>query len=1685
VRLLFLLICYLLWVNVSLAEFDEAELRYVPSHYNVIYWDNFEGAPFHISGPRPGVNDSQGVAWLRLEEQPLVIQLPAGRQLRIDLAQSESENKLQLWSSNGSLMAREVSLIRGDVADSFYLPAEIDDRLIIIESTEPEEALSFALFFSRAEPEGDTLLYREAIALKNAEQVMLRHGVQQHALPFYRLLSKQNVELKVSGPQRLLLEHYLYLSDEQVEGRQSYQIDYTLDGIAATPFLAKSSLNSVLPSRVNNDRSVLSYPRRHYLDIPEGEHHLVLSSSSELLLRVLGGDEENLLMPKWNRPALFESSSELPPWPTLSIENYPQVERWLEQHLADEKHVRVVDELLVHMERSPLTIYQQLVQRLLQEHFSYGDLAPYQASSGGVTFRSFVPVKLKPIDGEEWAWRYPKRQSISQLSAIERGRFFELVEKEKPLVFSLPEQRHQHRLRLAIDVETIREPLLLELRSNDGVLQRFKIDPRWQVWHELYGYEAGLASMKQLGLFSHTMTMGGRYGLYQQASRYSRVASAEFILPASQRDAEMVLPAVDIAPQSLSVNLQQLNSRVDMVTPFHSMVLLERLTTEQRKSLFWQLLQDKPVTMDDTQRRLAKQWSGVIRQLQDTQQGYLHRLDRAPLSVINTRQPEAVHEYQQTALNAQRNGDYLEALEAWNVVQNSSEALDMQRAALRGKAGALMALSEHGLAERELMRYAFLHHAPELRKAARQQLLAYYSLWDNQAAYNALLVASALHEQSEPLLLEVLEHWALQAKMEDFFTLGLIFAPNPRLNPSLVAASYQLQCWQCFDGLLSKLTDAPLIAYWRGYKAMWWGDIDEAEVQWRQAGEHAEALLEHLQRGDITALFDQNDSIEAKRLLAWPDYYQALPGPRRWQEAGRLAVTSSAGGVRVHDQVRDRYSFAYVSKKDVPLTLSVLGPRKLRINVRMLHPSNDADVELDGWLYLKNNAAVWQRPLLASRPSTSLALETSDLGHPGIAHTIEFDLTEGLNELELKVPGHAALFDVQMDAPLRPLANYPDPQLAFYLVNNIDILRRGRVIPHRDSWMIPKPWDWRESSYLETPEQQLSSLLWWSEHKPDQQRYYMSSALQLQQQYADRPQVRRLANRVLRGGEWQLQQNVLQSAGKRLLTRQGWSPDGAGLRLRNALLAPLNSNEFRLLGPNVWGLSRHIAAGERWQIALSLEDLNALKQPLRVMVQLDQQPPTAIELTSTLPRHLETLTMPSGVHQLRIWIDESVAGQLLRVGLFQQDNEGKVEPWPLETQRSYFVATQEEPLQLRIKGPQLLQVLERVADQEKYYYVALGEGWNQPELSPRFDAPEALLRVFELALDEAWQAPPTAYQPRVIDEPNHLELPLETSSLASLFEHAPFEPASHEDGTTSFHADWVQRHLPEDVANQEKFMAIGVQYRKFNSHQQLYKRLSADLRIREYGNPSLALEGTLEWLPWWTAWRGQLQAKNYWQKPDSDNGQLEWGTHLNGSLYQLHRLSLKSYHIPKFTLFHRAMSLRFNPYRKGWLDQDLFTQHKQQHRIGWQLADSYTYQPWMDTAWTFKGWLNSNDALGDTLLDVVGISAMWRQLVGEGEFDLSLAQRYYLADDERRNSLSSTTLRLQAQWGGWSSGWDRWQVQGSLSYRLQEGQLGFMLGVTWHNTQGRVYRDFLPGEIFFKPVRQWHLPSISTMGDLQ
>ena len=81
-----------------------------------------------------------------------------------------------------------------------------------------------------------------------------------------------------------------------------------------------------------------------------------------------------------------------------------------------------------------------------------------------------------------------------------------------------------------------------------------------------------------------------------------------------------------------------------------------------------------------------------------------------------------------------------------------------------------------------------------------------------------------------------------------------------------------------------------------------------------------------------------------------------------------------------------------------------------------------------------------------------------------------------------------------------------------------------------------------------------------------------------------------------------------------------------------------------------------------------------------------------------------------------------------------------------------------------------------------------------------------------------------------------------------------------------------------------------------------------------------------------------------------------------------------------------------------------------------------------------------------------------------------------MADDDRRQSTDRHALIVEARWEHWRPSQQRFEVQLRTRYDLRSGDLGFLLGFAWHTGVGRAYRDFRPGTIPFRRLRQYRIP---------
>jgi hypothetical protein len=157
---------------------------------------------------------------------------------------------------------------------------------------------------------------------------------------------------------------------------------------------------------------------------------------------------------------------------------------------------------------------------------------------------------------------------------------------------------------------------------------------------------------------------------------------------------------------------------------------------------------------------------------------------------------------------------------------------------------------------------------------------------------------------------------------------------------------------------------------------------------------------------------------------------------------------------------------------------------------------------------------------------------------------------------------------------------------------------------------------------------------------------------------------------------------------------------------------------------------------------------------------------------------------------------------------------------------------------------------------------------------------------------------------------------------------------------------------------------------------------------------------------------------------------------------------------------------------KKKVDQDIFTPYKADHTDGLHPALTMDYSPWLDTLLVGTVGLTSNENLDIGAPDHYSAETHWKQLLGSVVLDGYYRAAYYQKDFDRAARETRSYIGLDLNWQRWAIDQHRIEFSGQYSYDMQRHSHLAMLSLTVHFGEGRGYRDFAPGEIDFRDIRQ-------------
>ncbi len=1045
----------------------------------------------------------------------------------------------------------------------------------------------------------------------------------------------------------------------------------------------------------------------------------------------------------------------------------------------------------------------------------------------------------------------------------------------------------------------------------------------------------------------------------------------------------------------------------------------------------------------------------------------------------------------------------------------------------------LFDLSEAYLAER-MLRAAVIRGDASLSRAAAERLGRHYREEEDWGLLEALLAYRLKTRPGAESLANLIEFLAVTGDYRDALELALLLPDATLPREALLGAALNQEWWRLFDRLSLALPE-PRRALWLGRKAERLGRIEQALAHYRSqdATEHHQAQARLMGALDIRrrlAAERPQDRVEAVK-----DWAQWVDGAPQAEHDIDHEILSSAGFRALFNPEFASHLTRPLAEPDAPLVFEVMGPTRLHIGVRPLHAPDRVDGIDDWLLVEgAAGGDLVRRPIGGNLPSPALEMPGDERGI-GIEESFELSVEAGIHRISLRLMQHPALVTLTRERPALPSGVLPrlTPETARSLIlpgeathGHAEIERTGedwldylvrplqRILGMemaapdsecraRESGQdfaearVPSPAaredgtrcanrgmvpDWPYSPRITAnaeitrslsapcllagclaegrearrrPEQQMIDLLWRIEQGETLDQAMLAAADALVNQH---PELHPLWTRAVRGAEWRELDAFEGGGGIHRVELTEWRPVSPGLRLRKALM-PVSADATRtLISGQTLGLNYFAAQDMILSIALRSRSLPFLaSSPFPIRYRVDGES----WQTRTLMQGQRTdlvLDLPAGGRHLQFSTEQVPVNHVVELRLPGSEEESVAS-------RTYQVASVDAPLVLPLEGPASLRIERRTRERTTTETRTLGPGVHRLHLAPARG--DALYRVFRHVPGERTPPPPplsyTALGSRLAEPP-----PLSSRPLAAAYGvDDGLALGGQEDGTWGADLRLRQGSFGDDDeegASDDEYLELGVSYREhpLNSRSWLKGRLFA--RLRDGGDTLGArfdYRRDLDQAPF------SFNAETY-ALAQTLADETAWILGGAAALSARRPLGPKGFHLPAISLFARYLGADSPGNGLEAVDIDVYSDYKKGHWMGYKLSDTLVYRPWRDSEWRASLGMTGNP---DLTPDRIDGRLEWRQMLGEGQLDLSWGHTRYLEDGDRATGSSASRFGLDASWEHWRHNGNRLELGAGWRYDVDSGDSTWLLTLEWNLSKGRGARDFRPGERDFQTLR--------------
>ena len=1041
------------------AALDEQQTRLARQIELPLRWDNIEGPPAWVSGPKPHYRWRDGAHVVRLKPGEVVtVRVPRQQWLR-------------LYRPNGALAPDEVELAFSD-GSGLYTHAtntrSEDGRSLLAQNflhapalarvrrpAKRSGAVELALLVSRQEPLGTIAPYRTLVPLPTTEQ-RLRRADEAQAQRYWLLKPETPLAMALTGPARFALENCLAYPPAFHASHQAYTVLAQIDGLTPRELRFETGVQNNTEILVDGLSLLAGRLESGYFEIPPGKHRLRLDTTAPLHARLLRQDPDDYLLPGINAPhrntgPREDSTLALPasPWNfddqtlrrlSLDPNPSPAVKERVAQRLVRDNARRDNSMLGVAILRQsaasrPDYPAGEAVADEFEHYSFHRDLLPAnKVGSEPQYFAWFTRPRLQESGDDRKTLILAAQHLDDALDRVAGAYFTSIPAAGEPIqTYSLPPRATPSGLRLIVDHDHSASGVSFFVQLDDRPPIRLETAAAQELPATDYAPtppEAALALLRERNPLIAHPTLDGPFTRARVPAPRIRAGVTDLPLAPEIRQVRVWRDAAQ-STRPLRLALQCQAARAFTLSETEYLQWESRLPRD--KTAYGALLQalakvrDPTYTRPSTEtpiRELENHWSPLLRSLQSQAKFYTAGLDPKPnaLPLARPLEPDVAQALLQQAQRKSQEAQWLPALEIGSrLIYGTTGAV--RRSAQLARAHALFALGENFLAVTQLRGLSLYSPDPLLRTSAMQQLGAYYQETQSTEDRYALAATAALQEPTLSHLQDLFDAALADGRYELALMIGAALPASTRPAEGLLRAAFHLDWMQVFEKTLPLLSDPQQRALWRGHEWARFGDFVRAREAYESAGRIGEPWAEALRFGlDIRQNWDTQDALKKQQAVGqWASYQARHPGPVFWREEAQ-SIVDYAGTETPYAQDLDLFARYYRTDPDRPVRLRLAGPIRIKIETRVVHPPDNA-MPIDTWLTVREQDSLRLLAVNHSLPTPDRI--SVNKGIVGTKTDGEFDFGPGLHEVELASANLPMLLRVFLRRPELPLGVLP------------------------------------------------------------------------------------------------------------------------------------------------------------------------------------------------------------------------------------------------------------------------------------------------------------------------------------------------------------------------------------------------------------------------------------------------------------------------------------------------------------------------------------------------------------------------------------------------------------------------------------------------------------------------------------